>query len=109
MKLVKGRTTKCTTEIFKRHSTAQQMKNYKIEFIDNVWNVTKETGETYIIKQEQYINCCADICSTCDICRHIYTCSCMDYKCHELICKHIHYVLIFIKKKIYEDNTYNQE
>ena len=98
VKLIKGRTTKCITDIFKRHCEAQQLKDYAIVFSKDVWNVTKESGETYIIKQEQEINCCADICSTCDICRQIYTCTCRDFDRHRLICKHIHYVMIYNKK-----------
>lgn len=74
------------------------MKNYLIEFINDVSNVRKESGETYIIKQEQQINCCTDICSTCGICRHIYTCTCVDFNFLKLICKHIHYVVIYNKK-----------
>lgn len=94
IKLVKGKTTRCPSEIFKRHCEAQNMNNYILELSGvNVWKLTKESKETYIVTQTKESNCCLEMCSVCNICRHTYTCSFVDFNCKRLICRHIHYVV----------------
>ena len=35
---------------------------------------------------------CKLLCSTCQICPHMYSCTCLDFTLHSTVCKHIHLI-----------------
>ena len=38
------------------------------------------------------VNDCKILCKDCNICPHIYSCTCLDATLHATVCKHIHLV-----------------
>ncbi|XP_011407648.1 PREDICTED: uncharacterized protein LOC100639460 [Amphimedon queenslandica] len=99
-KTQKGKLSHRISEVNKRHRTAQNMNASEV--------IISNTGATWRIKptvpdsQEKFYtvekisdacSCsCRIRCSTCDVCVHSYSCTCMDYLIHSTICKHIHLV-----------------
>ena len=57
------------------------------------WAVTSgDQKYTVTLEQERCTQDCALECSQCNICLHMYSCTCYDHLIHGTICKHIHLV-----------------
>lgn len=70
-------------------------KQFDISSISqNMWNILEENSNSnYIVQRKLLVQkCCNLICSSCNICIHCFSCSCVDYFVDNVICEHIHYV-----------------
>ena len=59
-----------------------------------IWAV--DSGDTIYTVQQEQERCtqgCALECTQCNICLHMYSCTCYDHLIHSTICKHIHLVV----------------
>lgn len=62
---------------------------------ENIWNVTEEeTGLSHIVQKYLHKKCCNLICTTCGICLHCFSCSCVDFFIGNAMCVHIHYIWV---------------
>ncbi|XP_031354777.1 uncharacterized protein LOC116179198 isoform X5 [Photinus pyralis] len=77
--------------IFERHVEALTL-NYNIETYEKYWKIFKESGDFYTVIKLSDTKCCEEYCSACNICKHMYSCSCQDFEETFIICKHIHYI-----------------
>jgi len=96
-KTQRGKSSYQQCEINKRHRTAPKMSPLIIYWLirSNAWKIkpsVSSRNDPYIVKK-QLDNChCHLRCSSCDVCVHMYSCTCMDYLIHSTVCKHIHLV-----------------
>lgn len=89
----------------KRHIVASHLSLSLVNQIhDNVWKISMENNS--ISKQEDLyhvikndVMCCVDnckaYCNCCNICYHVYSCTCSDFLSKTIICEHIHLVVLF--------------
>ena len=91
-KLHKGKNTHRISELNKRHRASSELEPEKVS--DEKWMVCSQNtpNKTYSIVQELKSCKCFLRCGFCDVCVHMYTCTCMDYSLHSTACKHIHAV-----------------
>ena len=99
-KLKMGKNTHRVCEISKRHLSAINLSPSSITQLENdKWKVSSETRNTdYVVEKMQEQCECKVKCKECDICPHMYVCSCLDATLHATVCKHVHLV----------EMTYNQ-
>lgn len=97
IKNIKGKYTQHNIGIIKRHHIAVN-GDLSLEKVDdkNIWIV----NSTYCIENISTEVCCNLKCEKCNICFHMYTCTCNDYVISSSICKHIHFVVIQTFPKI---------
>lgn len=57
-------------------------------------HVVEKISPAYHAENE---NECELVCKKCNVCSHVYTCSCTDYCVHGNMCEHIHSLSIFLK------------
>ena len=97
----KGKNTKKTTFIFKKHKLAQDSQwNYAINPLgDNIYLVhNMMTGTCYEVILEDSCDCkntCKLICRECDCCLERISCSCLNYTTRFEFCKHCHLINMF--------------
>ena len=89
-----GKNTHKITEIHKRHKIAsdllEQSAIHQIkEGVFQIQSLSKK-NTVYTMEKRKDQCCCKLRCSTCDICIHMYSCTCMDATLHSTICKHVH-------------------
>ncbi len=96
-KIHKGKTSHRINEINRRHKESSKMisEGCHLQTISsNEWKITSQTtpGKMYIVQLENRScpSSCKLRCVACDVCIHMYTCSCVDSVVHTTICKHIH-------------------
>ena len=93
-KVEKGKMTHRITEINKRHKSAIDIHKQSVihKLKDGVWRINSLTKKDtfYTIEKQQDQCCCKLRCSVCDICMHIYSCTCIDATLHSTMCKHVH-------------------
>lgn len=107
IKLTKGKFNEHLNIINKRHRAA--LTNcYVIQYQDNVTIISDNVHQRqyFIVKKNSSI-CCELKCKFCNICIHMYECSCMDYNIKATICKHIHYLCLNSDIKSSSDSSYN--
>lgn len=97
LKIKKGKYTYRITEINKRHKVANELilSGLKAKYNEGgKWIVQSQSQpEVSYSIQEQQLECtCRLMCTTCEACIHMYTCSCIDQALHATVCKHIHVV-----------------
>lgn len=65
---------------------------------ENEWDVPSSTEGTYVVRRiVEAEKCkCKMRCSRCSICIHMFLCSCVDSAVHSTICKHSHFVKIYL-------------
>ena len=80
------------SELNKRHRASSELEPEKVS--DEKWMVCSQNtpNKTYSIIHELKSCKCFLRCGFCDVCVHMYTCTCMDYSLHSTACKHIHAV-----------------
>ena len=96
-KVHKGKTTYRINEINRRHKESSKMisEGCHLQSISNKeWKISSQTtsGRMYTVHLENQ-SCpfsCKLRCAACDVCIHMYNCSCVDSVVHTTICKHIH-------------------
>ena len=97
IKLEKGKFTHRVSEINKRHKSASNIGHLSKQIVEknaNTWSVPSETDSSlrYTVKLVIPICNCQLRCSTCKVCIHLYSCTCMDATLHATVCKHVHLV-----------------
>ncbi|KAK5647824.1 hypothetical protein RI129_002716 [Pyrocoelia pectoralis] len=93
IKSTKGKHTIHAKQIFDRHRTAL-LGSYKVECVDsNKWIIILDSNE-YIVEQISNQICCNLVCQFCQICIHMYNCTCPDFLIRAVICKHIHCLIL---------------
>lgn len=97
IKLIKGKNTHYTREIFKKHNEAMDL-NFEIEFLESYWTISKDCV-SYTVKKILDTKCCEVICNICNICLHMYSCNCLQYN-NNVICEHIHFLIRHINSEV---------
>ena len=101
-KFEKGKYTHRISEINKRHKSAVKMLACS-KFItekNSCWNVPSDRDGSliYTVKLIKEVCGCKLCCSSCKVCVHQYSCSCMDSTLHATVCKHVHLVAMTFNK-----------
>ena len=93
-KLEKGKYSHRITEINKRHKSAVKMSVNIKRTDESGWMVPSERdgSVTYNIKLLCDSCNCKLRCANCDVCIHMYSCTCIDSMLHATVCKHVHLV-----------------
>ena len=100
IKMEKGKNTSRLQTITKRHKSSLELPTSLVSpsSEQSVWNVKSATTvDNYTVKLEQdkcQYNCFMR-CSSCSVCIHQYSCTCMDSLLQVTICKHVHLVIRF--------------
>ena len=91
-KLEVGKTSHRICEINKRHKSATLMSSSDIqESGEDKWIVASQTNRQLYTIEKLIESCeCQVKCQICQICPHMYSCTCLDATIHATICKHIH-------------------
>ena len=110
-KLEKGKYTHRISEINKRHKSAIKMLPYSKAITENnsCWNVPSERDGslTYTVKWIKQVCECKLRCSSCKVCVHQYSCTCMDSTLHATVCKHVHFLAMTLNT-ITEDENHSE-
>lgn len=97
IKLTKGKSNEHTNLINKKHRLALTT-SFKLENKENVYFLRNEQNQKQFAVTKQIDNACCQLrCMFCNICIHMYECSCLDYVIKFTICQHIHFVCLHIK------------
>ena len=95
-KLEKGKYSHRISEINKRHKSAERMLPMSVNIIrdDIDWIVPseKDASVRYNVRLINETCDCKLRCSSCEVCVHMYSCTCMDSTLHKTVCKHVHLV-----------------
>ena len=96
IKFEKGKVTNRIAIIRKRHDASKSLSFETVRVINScVWNIKSESEPNeYTINQisEECGENCGMRCKECNICVHLYSCSCPDSILLHTICKHVHLV-----------------
>nr|XP_002123387.1 uncharacterized protein zf(c2h2/swim)-1 [Ciona intestinalis] len=97
IKMPKGKSTHWVAEIQKRHRLVRTVTGV-VSLGENEWKVENPTDHKYTVKkiEPQCLGKCQIKCSMCNVCVHMYTCTCPDFLMHAVACKHIHAIEISI-------------
>nr|NP_001121593.1 sinc finger protein Ci-ZF(C2H2)-148 [Ciona intestinalis]FAA00212.1 TPA: zinc finger protein [Ciona intestinalis] len=87
------KSTRLLAAINKRHRLASTVREVTCLACDQ-WKVDDLDDQECTVKriQPQCMDNCQIKCSICNICVHMYTCTCSDFLVHTVACKHIHAV-----------------
>ena len=101
-KLEKGKFTHRVSEINKRQKEAEKMKPEVQDVNDKIWSITSARHKSihYTVKKVMDTCSCRLRCSTCGMCVHMYTCSCIDASLHATVCKHVHAISMLSMKSV---------
>ena len=92
-KLEKGKYSHRITEINKRHKSAIKMSvNIIAGNNETEWIVPSDHdgSVTYNVRLLNESCNCKLRCISCEVCIHMYSCTCMDSILHATVCKHVH-------------------
>ena len=78
----KGKYSHRLSEIKKRHKSAQRLVAAGLVPVLN--------SQTYTLSKVTANCSCELACSSCHVCVHMYSCTCLDFALHTTVCKHIH-------------------
>ena len=104
IKMNKKKRSQRVNVIHDRHNSSMKLSfSFVVEIKDLEWHVKSDKDD----EQEYIINClekCSDdkcelLCTECNICCHIYTCTCPDSLLYNTICKHVHLVHRYCNQK----------
>ena len=102
IKFEKGKVTGRIAVIQKRHSASESLSFEAIREVDAcIWNVQSESEPNEYTVRQLYEECnenCGMRCRECNICVHLYSCSCPDSILQHTICKHVHLVARYRKQ-----------
>ena len=106
-KVEKGKPTHRICEINKRHKSAMDIHgkkygNFTTIETDQKWEVMSlSKPETKYIIQRKLASCdCKLNCSSCKVCTHMFSCTCLDSILHSTVCKHVHLLVIENKENV---------
>ena len=96
-KLAKGKLTEKLSMIQATHRNSLNLDFGSVtQREENSWICESEDGKrnyAFILNSERCDDRhCSLKCSSCNICVHTYTCSCLDFLLYSTICKHVHLV-----------------
>lgn len=92
-----GKVTHRKCEVNKRHSKAEQLDPVLLQpgnQLEKEWQVKSSTdclGLYYVRLEKENFNCKLR-CEKCNVCVHMYSCTCLDATLHYAACKHVHLV-----------------
>ena len=90
----KGKYSHRRSEIIKRHKSAQRMVAAGSVPVPKGehWQISSEVDASQIYTISKVTaNCSCELaCSSCHVCVHMYSCTCLDFALHTTVCKHIH-------------------
>ncbi|XP_072033319.1 uncharacterized protein [Amphiura filiformis] len=80
-----------------RHDRGMDLETEAVETIStNAWEVSSASTDAVYDVKRVYTLCPMDYCQfkciPCDVCVHMYSCTCPDQEDRQLVCKHIHLV-----------------
>lgn len=100
-----------TIETEKRHITASQLSLSFVNPVhENLWMISTPNNNSvpsftsshnnediyHVMKNDvPCSNDCKTYCSCCNICYHSYSCTCSDFTSKQIICEHVHVVVLF--------------
>ena len=97
IKLEKGKITGRLAQIQNRHDSSRKLSVQLVSQVDSyLWKVKSETTTNEYTIQEVTKTCpekCQLKCNECDICVHLFSCTCPDSLLQHTICKHVHLVV----------------
>ena len=102
-KLEKGKNSGRLITIHKRHLASTKLSPALVQKTsEHEWKI--KSGEakweyTVTMERELCQELCQLICKHCEVCIHMYSCTCLDFLINYTICKHIHLVAIDHKCK----------
>ena len=104
VKLEKGKNTERIRQIKTRHQRSLKLnfKQIKPSDDDRVWEVTSSDRTNVYLIALQYAECLhatSLCCPDCNVCVHMYTCTCADSLIGATICKHIHLIARYVSHK----------
>lgn len=98
-------------ETKKRHNIASQLPLSIVNPIyENIWRISMENNlvstyssnnldeDVYHVTKNDVTHCgndCKAYCNSCNICYHLYSCTCSDFLSKMIMCEHIHLVVFF--------------
>ena len=96
--------THCLSEINKRHKAIDKMKESSqiTPLNDTSWKVDSSVTRVMVDSCSCYLRC-----RTCGVCVHIFMCTCMDFILHATVCKHIHFVKVYLDSLLNEVSSIN--
>ena len=98
-KLEKGKITHRKHEILQRHKNAAlKVASVCPVQTENGWRIESiaKKGKYYMVEKVSE-SCSREMtCPSCNICPHIYTCSCIDYCVRSTVCKHLHLIKLLM-------------
>ena len=103
MSIREGENSGSLTTIHKRHLASTKLSPTLVQKTsDHEWKI--KSGEakweyTVTMECEQCQELCQLICKDCEVCIHMYSCTCLDFLINYTMCKHIHLVAINRKCK----------
>ena len=104
VKIEKGKNTERIRLIRSRHQKSMELSFAQIEVTkeDNVWKLSSSDNSNVYhvtLQHEECLNVCSLCCPDCNVCVHMYTCTCPDSLIWATICKHIHLIARYISQK----------
>lgn len=100
-----------TIESKKRHIIASQLSLSFVNPVhENLWMIStgnnsvpsftsNQNNEDVYHVGKNDVTCCSNDCKTycscCNICYHLYSCTCSDFMTKQIICEHVHLVVLF--------------
>ena len=96
VKLENGKASSKMKTITNRHQQSLSLDPRNItQKNETLWIVASSDGSTEYTVTKMSTKCphaCLLQCSECNICIHMYTCTCLDHLTQNTICKHIHLI-----------------
>ena len=103
MKLIRVKAPYIVQKINSAHRRSLEIINEDVAEKDSYYEVKaqSDSDSSYVVKKE-YESCpynCDVICNACNVCQHIYSCTCIDFLVKTRMCKHIHKVCSLLRSR----------
>lgn len=94
-----------------RHKLGMELQFFGTHLGEDVWKVSgEECGSGHLVYKYLEQKCCSLTCTTCLICVHCFSCTCVDFFISNVICVHIHYIWVTHCQSIVKnEDTPNEE
>jgi hypothetical protein len=95
-KLEKGKLTYWTKEMENRHKKIDEVKNIQTKLKNKKWSIPSTSRESvvYEISRARAQCNCKLKCHLCDVCLHMFSCTCLDFLVQSVACKHTHAIQV---------------
>ena len=107
-KVEKNKITHRKHEINKRHKSALDIEKHStLHQSGDSWRIESSTttGTFYFLDRLKETCSCELHCSTCDVCIHMYMCTCLDATLHNTVCKHAHLLHMLLSKNAQSNSS----